>query len=165
MGLFYHHHHQHHHHHHHHYHHHHHVWWLVEICASKSKNLATAFILWFWWRDVARESGRLSLAGCKPGISPENDFNTCIIADNALNISVVMSSSAMILTLSEKCYLRKFYHYNDVIMSAMASQIASLTIVYSSVYSGADQRKPVNSPHKWPVTRKIFPFDDVIMVI
>ena len=23
---------------------------------------------------------------------------------------------------------------------------------------------PVNSPHKWPVTRKLFPFDDVIML-
>ena len=66
-------------------------------------------------------------------------------------------------------------------MDAMASQITSLTIVYSTVYSGADQRKhqssaslafvwgihrrPVNSPHKWPVTRKMFPFDDVIMFI
>ena len=56
-------------------------------------------------------------------------------------------------------------------MSAMASQIASLTIVYSTVYSGADQRKktskrrgPVNSPHKGPVTRKVFPFDDVILI-
>ena len=71
------------------------------------------------------------------------------------------------------------YHYNDVIMGAIASQIASLTIVYSTVYSDADERKhqssaslafvwgihrwPVNSPHKWPVTRKMFPFDDVIM--
>ena len=70
-------------------------------------------------------------------------------------------------------------HYSDVIMSAMASQFTSLTIVYSTVYSGANQRKhqtsaslafvrgihrgPVNSPHKWPVTRKMFPFDDVIM--
>ena len=70
-------------------------------------------------------------------------------------------------------------HYGDVIMSAMASQITSLTIVYSTAYSDADQRKhqssaslsfvrvihrsPVNSPHKWPVTRKMFPFDDVIM--
>ena len=59
------------------------------------------------------------------------------------------------------------------------TQITSLAIVYSNVYSGADQRKhqsptslafvteihrsPVNSPHKWPVTRKMFPFDDVIM--
>ena len=64
-------------------------------------------------------------------------------------------------------------------MGTMASQITSLTIVYSFVYSGADQSKhqssaslvfvwgihrgPVNSPHKWPVTRKMFPFDDVIM--
>ena len=70
-------------------------------------------------------------------------------------------------------------HYGDVIMDAIASQITSLTIVYSIVYSDADQRKhqssaslafvrgihggPVNSPHKWPVTRKMFPFDDVIM--
>ena len=70
-------------------------------------------------------------------------------------------------------------HYDDVIMGTMASKITSLTIVYSSVYSGADQskhqssaslafvwgihRSPVNSPYKWPVTRKMFPFDDVIM--
>ena len=71
-------------------------------------------------------------------------------------------------------------HYDDVIMSTIASQITSLTIVYSTIYSGADQSKhqssaslafvwgihrgPVNSPHKWPVTRKMFPFDDVIML-
>ena len=64
-------------------------------------------------------------------------------------------------------------------MSAMASQITSLTIAYSTGYSGPDQRKhqssvsltfvmgihrwPVNSPHIGPVTRKIFPFNDVIM--
>ena len=67
------------------------------------------------------------------------------------------------------------YHYNDVIMSAMASQVTSLTIVYSTVYPGVNQRKhqssesmaavrgihrwPVNSPHKGPVTRD----DDVIL--
>ena len=72
-------------------------------------------------------------------------------------------------------------YYNDVMMSAMASQISSLTIGYTTVYSGADQRKhqssaplaftrgihrwPVNSPHKWPVTREMFPFDDVIMIV
>ena len=64
-------------------------------------------------------------------------------------------------------------------MGTVASQIISLTIVYTTVYSDADQSKhqssaslafewgihrgPVNSPHKWPVTRKMFPFDDVIM--
>ena len=49
-------------------------------------------------------------------------------------------------------------------MNAATPQNTSLTIVYSIVYWGADQRKPVNSPHKWPVTRKMFPFDDVIML-
>ena len=70
-------------------------------------------------------------------------------------------------------------HYTDVIMGTIASQITSLTIVYSTVYSVADQRKyqspaslafvrgihrrPVSSTHRWPVTRKMFPFGDVIM--
>ena len=70
--------------------------------------------------------------------------------------------------------------YSDGIMGAIASQITSLAIVFSTVYSGANQRKhqspaslafvrgthrwPVNPLHKWPVTRKIFPFDDVIML-
>ena len=64
-------------------------------------------------------------------------------------------------------------------MSEMASYITILTIVYSKVYSSPDQTKhqssaslafvrgihrgPVNSPYKGPVTRKMFPFDDVIM--
>ena len=75
--------------------------------------------------------------------------------------------------------MRTVIHYNDVIMSSIASQITSVTIVYSTVYSDTYQRKhqssaslafvwgihrwPVNSPHKGPVTRKMFPFDDVIM--
>ena len=64
-------------------------------------------------------------------------------------------------------------------MSAMAYQITSLTIVSSIVYLGADQLKhqssaslaivrgihrwPVNSQQKGPVTRKMLPFDDVIL--
>ena len=59
-------------------------------------------------------------------------------------------------------------------MSAIAPQITCVSIVCSTVGSGADQRKhqssaslafvpgihrwPVNSPHKGPVTRKMFPF-------
>ena len=74
-----------------------------------------------------------------------------------------------------------YHNYNDVIMSAMAYQITSLKIVYSIIHSGADQRKhqssasldfvrgihrsPVNSPHKGPATRKMFPVDDVFMAL
>ena len=78
-------------------------------------------------------------------------------------------------------WLRPFkqHHYSDAIMSAMASQITNVTIVYSTVCSGADQRKhqssvslafvrgiyrwPMNSPHKGPVARKMFQFDEVSM--
>ena len=64
-------------------------------------------------------------------------------------------------------------------MGAIASLITSLTSVYSTVYSDAEQRKhqssaslafvrgihwwPVSSPHKGPVTRKIFQIDDVMI--
>ena len=75
--------------------------------------------------------------------------------------------------------MTKRKHYGDVIIRVMASRMTRLTIVCSNDYAGADQRKhqssaslafmrgirrwPVNSPHKVPVTRKTFPFDDVIM--
>ena len=36
-------------------------------------------------------------------------------------------------------------HYDDVIMGAIASQITSLTVVYSIVYSDSDQRKHQSS--------------------
>ena len=36
-------------------------------------------------------------------------------------------------------------HYNDVIMTTIASQITSLAVVYSTVYSDADQRKHQSS--------------------
>ena len=74
---------------------------------------------------------------------------------------------------------RKMFPFDDVIVTAMASQITSLSIVYLIVYSGTDIRKHqssaslafvwgihrwlVNSLHKGPITWKIFPFDDVIM--
>ena len=78
----------------------------------------------------------------------------------------------------------KTFHASENVVCKMVAilsppQITNLTIVNSTVYSGADQRKyqssaslafvrgnhrrPVNSTHKGPVTRKMFPFDDVIM--
>ena len=70
-------------------------------------------------------------------------------------------------------------HYSDVMISAMVPQTTGVSIVYWTVCSSADQRKhqsstslifvrgihrwSVNFPHKGPVTRNMFPFDDVIM--
>ena len=77
--------------------------------------------------------------------------------------------------------IKQDLHYGDVIMSAMATQITGISIVCSlNVPLGADKIKyqssaslafvrgmhrwPVDSSQKGPVTRKMFPFDDVIMI-
>ena len=71
------------------------------------------------------------------------------------------------LYLSVLCHsINWLWRYSDVMMGAMASQITSVSIVYSTVCSSADRRKhqssaslafvrgihrgPVNSPHIWP---------------
>ena len=100
----------------------------------------------------------------KRGYSPRTDVHNT-------HIQHIRTSMHTVRTCCE--------HYCDVIMSAMASNITSAWIVCSTVCSGADQRKhqssaslafvrwihrwPVDSPHKGPVTRKLFSFDDVIM--
>ena len=102
----------------------------------------------------------------------------------------ISGASYIFFLLERWCYPCSFFSYtryviclscnfSDVIMSTMASQITSLTIVYSTAYSGPGERKHkssvslafvrgihrglVNSPHKARVTRKLFPFDEVIM--
>ena len=69
-------------------------------------------------------------------------------------------------------------HYSDIILGEMASQITSLTIIYSTVYSGADQRKHQSSaslafvrvihqcgeiPAQMARNAEMLPFDDVVM--
>ena len=85
----------------------------------------------------------------------------------------------MLLTREAWLCVRTLANYSDVIMSTKAFQITGVSIVYSTICSSANQRKhqssaslafvrgihrwPMNSPHKGSVTRKMFPFDDVIM--
>ena len=92
-----------------------------------------------------------------------------------INIKGVKDKDPLYCTISAE----HLAHNSDVIMGAMVSQITSLTLVYATVYSGVDPRKhqsspslafvrgihrwPVYSPHKVSVTRKMFPFNDVIM--
>ena len=80
---------------------------------------------------------------------------------------------------NEQCLrecLSNVTHCSDLIKSVIASQITGVSIVCTTVCSSADQTKhqsstslafvrgPVNSRHKGPVTRKVFPFDDVVML-
>ena len=91
-----------------------------------------------------------------------------------LRISESQSLYKLIDTLKSTVCIKR-HHYNGVILSAMVSQIAGVSIVCSIVCSGADQRKQQSSAslafvweiHKWPVvspqkgsvTRKMFPFN------
>ena len=97
-----------------------------------------------------------------------------------LSAGYIYISKGLVCWIKGNCCKEKLAtHYNDVTMSAMASQINGFSVVCSTVGSGADQtnhqnstslafvrrihRWPVNSLHKGPATRKMFPFDDVIM--
>ena len=106
----------------------------------------------------------------------------CCIAMHICNVrdSQVLLKNSHCCLNAVVCYFL-ISHYNDVIKSAMASQITSVSIVYSTVCYGADQRKhqssaslsfvrgihrwPVNPSHKRPVTQKFFRFGDVTMII
>ena len=126
-----------------------HIWFIKCTHYESYMRVITCWVAWTHIAALVRESAWRRRTGDKPLHEPK-------------------------MTL----FVSKF-HYTDVIMDTKASQITSLTIVYSVVYSDADQRKhqssaslayvrgihrgPANSPHKWPVTWKMFPFDDVIM--
>ena len=113
----------------------------------------------------------------KRRIRSSSVINT-IAADNLAMLNQCISKYGYVLAIQDYSDFSIGRHYTDVTIGAMSSQITSLTIVYSIVYSGADHRKhqssaslafvrgihrwPANSPQKWPVTRKLFPFDDVI---
>ena len=89
-----------------------------------------------------------------------------------------MQTMTYVLFLNTTVYLLRV-HYIDAIMTTMASQITSLAVVYWIVIYAYIKKKisklrvtglcagnspgPVNSPHKGPVTQKMFPFDDVII--
>ena len=128
-------------------------------------------------RGAAFKTIQTSFQKAKILISPRNillEADTVVLTSEGNSATKTRSQIVV-----DDLWMTLMCHYNNVIMGAIASQITSLTIVYSAVYSDADQRKhqssaslafvggihrgPVNSPRKWPVTRKMFPFDDFIM--
>ena len=136
---------------------------------SSRKKMRTSIRVIFRW--IAWTAGLYGKCGgfCIPGRRHRYLEKACMFIFN-----IIWSSESIVVSCRD-CQ----FHYDDVIMGAIASQITSLTIVYWIVYSDADQwkhqssaslafvrgihRGPLNSLHKWPVTRKMFPFDDVIM--
>ena len=117
-----------------------------------------------------------------------------VVHDHACGVVSCVLKSFVVLSTDAPCSIKSLLPWllytehrqlwfplqwrHNVIMGAMASQITSLAIFYSTVFSGADQRKHQSSAslafvwgvhrspvfwHKWPVTRKMFLFDYVIM--
>ena len=111
-------------------------------------------------------------------IGPINPSNINTMFADILAFEV-KSAAGHVVTLGYIVLPFQLNHYNNVIMRAMAPQITSVSIVCSTVYSDAYQIKYqssaslaivsgihrwlVNCPHKGPVTRKKFSFDDVIV--
>ena len=137
---------------------------------------------------------RVAILSLKPSYAKDIYINICLYFNESAMVNCGLYGrikGIIFMHMSTTFFLRythvvvcnilyMLFHYNDVIMGATASQITSLTIIYSTVYSDKDHRKhqsstslafvrgnhrgPTNSPHKWPVTRKTIPFDDAIML-
>ena len=148
----------------------------IEVSKSKWRNpdkvihtgCITRILFYFWWYSICP-------------LNATKQFKVWSLEHNEIHLYNCQSISTewflnywWLLIIGFNNGLAHFrqwaFHYNDVIMSTIASQITSLMIVYSDIYSGADQRKhqsstslafvqgihqgPVNSLHKWPVTWK-----------
>ena len=159
---------------------------IMDAIASKITSLASVYSAVWLGADQRKHQSSASLAFVR-GIhrSPVNSpYKGPVTRKMFLFVDVIMGWLLMprkaCPTSMGKRTPEPPQHYSDVIMSMMASHITSVSIVYLTVCSGPAQRKhlnsaslafvrrihrwPVNSPHKGPVTRKMFPFDDVIMI-
>ena len=97
----------------------------------------------------------------------------CVCDGEHENVYIATFVIAFNLCSQRRTNTTSIPHYSDIIMGTIASRSASLTIKFSTVYSDVDQRKHQSSGSlafvrgihrdKWPVTRKMFPFDDVVM--
>ena len=97
------------------------------------------------FRSLCRESGQLHNISLRKPI-PRDKWIHIINFSNPKKILQRQSTSKSTIYRCRFETQRKLYlHYNDVIMTTMASQITSLTVVYSIVYSDADQRKHQSS--------------------
>ena len=64
-------------------------------------------------------------------------MNRVSFENNSVQVEIMVALRMVFSTCSS--------HYHDAIMGAMASQITSLAIVYTTIYSGTDKRKHQSS--------------------
>ena len=151
----------------------------MSVMASQTTGLP--ILLNCLFRRRLNKTSKLSVTDLCEGNSPiTGGFHSLRASNSKLFFPIWCRHHALLTyTLNSLQVWPISSHYDDVIMGAMASQITCFTIVHSTVISSADQSKhqssaslafvwgthrgPVNSTHKWPVTRKMFPFADVVM--
>ena len=97
-----------------------------------------------WFRRRSKKTSKLRVTNFCAGNSPVTCEFPAQKAINARNVSIWWRHHDPSLLL-RWCWGNQQPHYNDVIMTTIASQITSLTIAYSTVYSDADQRKHQSS--------------------
>ena len=71
------------------------------------------------------------------------------------NMGIVFIWTKRTVDLVNMLYLCGWVHYSDVVMGAMASQTTSLTILWSTVYSGADKKNINDAPRHWPLCGEV----------
>ena len=123
-------------------------------CAKLWPGLIISFHVRAWWFCK-----RFGLGAHKTSVKwVSHDYETPVAVINWKEARQAISSSGFLwnvilhksMNMGILNSLRQshiVWHYCDVIMSVMASQITSLKIVYSTVYSGADQRKLARVSH------------------
>ena len=98
-------------------------------------------INWYYAVPLLHGKFSLNLLQCTPHSSRMRVRYGCLLWVPILIYVMSKSLCWMRYLIALQCY----NHYYDVILSTMVSQITSLKIVYTTIYSGADQRKQPSS--------------------
>ena len=109
------------------------VTWSFDVFFDLRPNKWLSQQWWSWWFETPSCPLWLHRNDSEMGQWTE-------VAVSPVRVSECMPNNSLVETS-----LFSFVHYNDVIMTTVACQITSFTIVYSIVYSGANQRKHQSS--------------------
>ena len=145
---------------------------IMQTCIGRAINYFWIWIFEFEFEKllamhvIRHAHCRQCRSGSFISMFPLNHMRDYVLATQTLHKKIRHWSDVIIWN----CFL--YIHCNDVIKSGMASQITAVSIVYLTVSSGTDQKKTikvprhwplwilgwlVNSLHKGPITRKMFP--------
>ena len=116
------------------------------------QNVILFIMTYNYWRQMALYIYIFVGIGLEKALLPAwHKTITWTNASSWKNMSQMSSAKLMVATLFRpQCVSNSncrglFYHYDDVIMTMLASQITSLTVVYSIVHSCVNQRKHQSS--------------------